>query len=1077
MRKLLLFLKGAGLTVVSLLCMQASLFAQRTVSGTVSDADGTLPGVNVVVKGSATGVLSGADGKYSISVPNNDAVLVFSSLGYASQEVKVGTRTVIDVLLNETAEDLDEIIVVAYGTAKKSSFTGSATTVKAAEIGKIQTSNVTNALVGKVTGMQMTSGSGQPGSSSPGIRVRGITSINAGNDPLIVLDGVPYSGDMNNINSMDVETMTVLKDAASTALYGARGANGVILVTTKKGAKGEARVTFDSRWGANSRSTQDYNYITSPAQYYEMYYGALYGYLSAATSDKGLGYSPEQAHIIANQNMTGPGDYGLGYNVYTVPAGQYLIGANGKLNPSATLGNVVTYNGQEYTLMPDNWLDYAYKQSLRQEYNVTISSGNDKSSFFASVGYLDNNGITAKSDYKRLVSRLKADYQVKPWMKVGANMSYTRYTANSLGEDGVSNSSGNVFAVATQVAPIYPLFIRDGQGNIMKDSNGLTMYDYGDKKNAGLSRPSYPNTNAISDVLLDTRYNEGNAFSASGTVDIDFLKYFKFTSVNSAIVDEARFTYITNPYYGQYATSNGIVTLEHLRRFQYNTQQLLSFTYDIESHHLSALLGHEAYRNKYYTLYADKSNMFDPNNHELNGAINDGSQGSYTTDYNTEGFFFRGQYDYDNKYFGSVSFRRDATSRFHPDNRWGNFWSAGAAWVLSRESWLSDVSWIDLLKLKASYGERGNDNIGNYLYTNTYSLVNSMGRPAAVPNSTRGNKDITWETVGDFNSGVEFNLFENRLIGSVEYYYRKTSDMLYAFTIPPALGFTNYYANIGDMRNTGIEIELKGTVVKTKNLSVELNLNATHNSNKIIRLPEERKTTTTSEGVQGYASGNYFIGEGIPLYTFYMANYAGVNDKGESLFYKDKKENDEVVGRETTTNYSEMTSYLSGSAMPDWYGGFGTRIDFFGFDFSIDFAYQIGGLAYDGTYALAMDSPVASSKGGSFHADLLNSWTAANPTDQPRFRFGDTYTAATSDRFLTDASYLTIQNISFGYTLPSRVCKKFSVENLRLYLACDNVWLWSKRQGLDPRYNFSGGVNNTIYAPIRTISGGLSLTF
>jgi len=1064
-------------------CFCVSMFVviaqNRQVTGTVSDGDDNpVIGASVVVKGNPSiGTTTNIEGKFTLSVPASATHLVIKYLGFSDAEVAVAEN--VKVVLQQSAEALDEVIVVAYGTAKKSSFTGSATVIKSDEISKVQTTNVTNALVGKVTGMQMTSGTGQPGQTNPGMRVRGITSITAGSDPLIILDGVPYSGDLNNLNSLDVESMTVLKDAASASLYGARGANGVILITTKKGAKGEARVEVDVKWGQNSRSTQDYNFVQSPAQYYEMYYGALKSYFGASTEDNGLGYSAQQAHILANQNMIAQNDYGLSFNVYNVPSGQFLIGNNGKLNPAATLGRTVTYRGQDYYLIPDRWLDYAYKTSDRKEYNVSVSTGNDKSSFYASAGYLDNTGITSNSDYKRFVGRLKADYQVKPWLKIDANMSYAHYNANQLGEDGVSNSSGNVFAISTQIAPIYPLFIRDGAGNIMQDANGITMYDYADNKNAGLTRPIFSGTNAIADAILNSYYNDGNAFTAGGMAEIRLLKNFKFSSTNAVVVDETRVTDITNPFYGQYAPSNGIVYKQHARSFAYNFQQLLSWAQDFDKHHPSVLLGHESYWNKYYTMSAQKSNMFDPNNHEMNGAITDGSPGSYTTSYDTEGYFFRGQYDYDNKYFGSASFRRDATSRFHPDNRWGNFWSFGGAWILSKESFLENVEQIDMLKYKLSYGERGNDNIGNYLYTNTYSIVNSSGRPAATPNSTRGNKDVTWETVGDLNTGFEFDLFNNRLSGSLEYYYRKTTDMLFAFAIPPALGYTQYYANIGDMRNTGVEAELKGMVVKTNNITWDLSLNLTHNDNKIIYLPEERKTTTTSEGVQGYASGNQFIGEGIPLYTFYMAKYAGVSENGESQWWKDVLDDrGDVIGQEKTTSFSDHTSYLCGTALPDWFGGFGTQLTIYGFDVSASFAYQIGGLVYDGDYASAMASPIATSKGHAFHADLLDAWTPENTSSNiPRFRFGDQYSASTSDRFLTDASYLSLNNINAGYMIPSRICKKLGIERVRIYLAADNVYMWSKRQGLAPNYNFSGGANSTIYAPIRTISGGLNISF
>ena len=975
------------------------------------------------------------------------------------------------VELHSSTEALDEVMVVAYGTAKKSAFTGSATVVNSEEISKVQSSNVANALVGKVAGVQLNTASGQPGATTPSIRVRGISSINAGNDPLIILDGAPYDGDLNNISSQDIETMTVLKDAASNALYGARGANGVIIITTKKGDSGKTTVNVDAKWGVNSRATQDYNFITDPARYYEMYYGALKSYYMNSQ-----GMSESAAHASANANMTGSGDYGLGYNVYSVPAGQYLIGTNGRLNPNATLGNVINYNGQDYMLMPDNWLDEAYKQGLRQEYNVSFSAGTNKSSYYASVSYLNNEGITAKSDYERLTGRLRADYQVKEWLKTGANMSYTHFNANSLSEDGSSSSSGNIFAYATQVAPIYPLYIRDGQGNIITDANGLTMYDFGSKDNAGLSRPFLSGGNPYASNILDTNFSEGNAMTATGFAEIRFLKDFKFTWTSGMAMAETRGTSFTNPYYGQYASSNGISSKAHARNLSQNHQQLLNYKKAFGSHNLDVMVGHESYRSQYYYLYASKSNVFDPNNTELAGAITENGSDSYTSDYNTEGYFGRLQYDFAEKYFVSGSYRRDASSRFHPDHRWGDFWSAGAAWILSKEGFFN-AEWVDLLKIKASYGSQGNDNIGNYLYVNTYSIVNSGGVPAAIP-ATMGNKDITWETNGNLNAGIEFDFFKNRLSGTVEYFYRKTTDMLFSFPLPPSYGYTSYYANIGDMLNQGIEAELNATLLKYKNFTWDLSLNLTHYKNKIAYLPEERKTMEV-DGVKGFSSGSLYYGEGIPLYTFRLKQYAGVSEDGQALYYKnivDKAGN--VTGKDVTTTYDEADYYLCGTALPDIYGGFSTSFAFYGFDLSADFTYQIGGQVYDSDYAALMASPTAASKGSNFHADLLNAWTPENPNSNiPRFQFGDQYTTASSDRFLTSASYLSLQNVNFGYTLPAKVTRKASIEKLRIYLAADNVWVWSKRQGLDPRQSISGSATNSYYAPIRTISGGISLTF
>ena len=1077
---------------MTFICMGIGMATAQTatITGKVySEADGEpVFGASVFVVGTSVGAGTDMDGNFTIeNVPATATTLRVSYVGMTTQEVKILRDKPMKVVLVEDGLALDEVMVVAYGTAKKSAFTGSAAVVKSEEIGKIQTSNAANALTGKMAGVQLTNASGQPGATTPTIRVRGISSINAGNAPLVILDGAPYDGDLNNINTQDIESMTVLKDAASNALYGARGANGVIMITTKKGQSGSARVTFDAKWGSNQRATQDYNYIKSPAQYYETYYGALNSYL---VNEKG--YSPAQAHAEANELMVGSSSYGLGLNVYTLPEGQYLIGTDGKLNPNATLGRKLTYKGQDYWMQPDDYMGEAYDNSFRQEYNLNVTAGNDKSSFYASLNYLDNEGITANSDYERLAARLKADYKVKNWLKVGANMAYTHFESNSLGEDGASNSSGNIFAYATQVAPIYPLYIRDGKGNIILDDNGFKRYDYGDGKNAGFERPFLSGGNPYSSNQLDVNNAEGNAFNANGFGEVTFLKNFKFLWTSGVNIDETRSTGTTNPYYGSYASSNGMVDKYHTRTMSWNHQQLLTWEQSFSNHNFNVMAGHEYYRNKYFYLYAGKSNQFDPTNTELAGAITDKSGNSYITDYNTEGYFGRFMYDYDGRYHVSGSYRRDASSRFHPDNRWGDFWSASAAWVLSKERWFT-ASWVNLLKVKASYGEQGNDQIGNYRYTSVYDIVNAGGRPAAVP-STLGNKNITWETQGNFNAGVDFELFRGRLGGTVEYFKRKTSDMLFSFPLPPSYGYTSYYANVGDMANTGVEVELRATPVKAKNFEWNINLNLTSYKNEITYLPEERKTYEI-DGKEGWTSGSYFYGEGCSLYTFHMKQFAGVEEgTGKSMWWKNtladrvdaegNKVLDEngnvikdIVGRETTTSYSDASYYLCGTALPDVYGGFGTSLTWGGFDFSIDFSYQIGGQVYDGDYASLMASPTSTSRGSNFHADILKSWTSENNSSIPRMQFDDTYSASTSDRFLTDASYLSLNNINLGYTLPKLATKKIGVERLRFYVAADNIWVWSKRQGLDPRQSISGSSTGSYYAPIRTISGGVTLTF
>ena len=1065
-RKLLVTLLVALGTCIS------SLAQQLQVTGTVKDQAGQpVAGATILVQGSTAGTTSNADGSYVIAVPAQGTLQV-SFIGYQSQQIPVGDKTRIDIVLKEDAKAIDDVIVVAFGTAKKEAFTGSATVLKSDDIAKTQQSNVAQALAGKVAGVQLTNTSGQPG-KSPEIRIRGFSSLNAGNSPLWIVDGMPYSGDLNNLNPSDVESMTVLKDAASNSLYGARGANGVVMITTKKAKSKEAVVSVDAKWGVNSRAVRDYEYITNPAQFYETHYGALKNYY--LDSDMTLA----EAHAKANRNLTGSAnDGGLGYMVYTLPAGQEFIGSNGKLNPQATLGRRLVYEGEEYYLQPDDWTDAAFRTSLRQEYNVSVGGSGDKTSVYASFGYLNNEGIAYNSDMERFTARAKMDYQAKKWLKLGVNASYSRFHYNSINDEGASNSSGNVFAYTTLVGPIYPLYIRGGDGRILYTEEGIKRYDYGE--NAGMVRSIFPNSNALSESRLNTNASEGNAFNGTGYFDISFLRDFKFTFNAGVSLDETRSTDVRNPYFGQFAGEEGLLSKQHTRQYEYNTQQILNYTKQIGDHNVNAMVGHEYYNQTFYLLGAAKSHMLTGENDELSGAIIDmQNAGSSRLEYNNEGYFARVMYDYSNKYFLSASFRRDASSRFHSKHRWGNFWSVGGAWIITREDFMAGPhEWLDNLKFKASIGSQGNDNIGDFRYTNTYTIENANGKVSTVFRD-KGSENITWETNSNFNTGLEFSLYRGVVSGGVEYFLRRTTDMLLSFPTPPSLGYSSYYANVGDMRNSGIEIELNFMPVNREHVQWNLNLNMTHLRNKITMLPPERRTKEV-EGYRGYVSGTTFFGEGLPMYTFYMKKFAGVSDEGKSMWYMDELDGEKnPTGRRvTTTEYAKATDYLCGNPIPDLYGGFGTSLNFYGFDFSVAFTYQIGGLAYDSGYAAAMYSPANKSTGQNWHKDILNAWSPENPTSRiPRLQYEDQNQNANSDRFLMNASYLNLQNINFGYTLPSKITQKFGVGKLRVYLSCENVWYWSKRQGFDPRYSYSGSTSQASYSPVRTISGGINLQF
>ena len=1077
MRKMKLFF-----TVLAVLIGSVAYAQNITVTGSVKDSstDEFVPFASIQLKGTMTGASTDADGLFTMTVPA-DGVLVFSSLGYHTLEVPVDGKKTFNVILDPDTQVLSETIVVAFGTSTKEAFTGSAKVLNEEKLAQSQVSNVTNALAGQVAGVQLVSSSGAPGSNAS-IRVRGISSINAGLEPLIIVDGAPFDGEMNNIAPSDIESMTVLKDAASNALYGARGANGVIMITTKRGKQGQAVVSFDAKVGVNTNAHQEYETISDPRAYYEQHYKSLYNYYTAAD---GLSLSADEAYMRANENLFNAAAGGLGYQTYTIPAGQYAIGRNGRFNPAATEGYVLG----DHLIKADDWADEVYRNGVRQEYTLTVSGAQDKMSFYASMSYLDNQGITEKSDHQRLSARLKGDYQAKKWLKIGANMSYTKFEFNSLGNNGNDSSTANIWAYTSQIAPIYPLYIRNADGSQYYDVNGIAVLDHGNGNlnNGGIpgtSRPFITDANPVLANKYNTNNSEGNALSAQGYIDVNIIKGLTLTVNASATLDETRSNYVYNPYYGQFRSTGGTVSVGHGRSYAWNSQQLLNYSRTFGDHNVGVLLGHEYYNNRYYVVGGSKSQMFSQDNKELDGAVVDGQSAySYQTQYNNEGYFARAQYDYKERYFVSGSFRRDASSRFHTSNRWGNFWSAGAAWIVSKEDWFN-ASWMNELKVKASIGSQGNDSIGSYRYTDIFQIVPSDGKISTLF-ASKGNPDITWETNTNFNAGIEFGFLNNRITGGIEYFNRMTTDMLFPTPVAPSQGYSSVYKNVGDMNNYGVEGDFHFNLVNTKNVQWDINLNASYLKNRVVSLADNVKDSKAYDKdgneYEGFTSGSFFVAEGSSMYSWYLYDFAGVDPAtGKSLWWKNTQDEEgNVTGRETTDDYSEATKYMTGvTTLAPVFGGFGTSLSAYGFDFSINFTYQVGGKQYDSTYATFMYSPTSSQTGYNFHKDLLNAWTPQNQSlEIPRFQYADSYSNASSTRFLNSASYLNLQNINVGYTLPAKFTRKFLVSSLRLYVSAENLWYWSARKGFDPRQSFSSSTTASNYSPMRTISGGITVKF
>ena len=511
MRLILTFL--TALTAIAASAQDTSL----TVRGRVTDAstDEPVPFASVHLEGTMVGVSTDAEGEYVITIPENGA-LIFSSIGYRSKEVNIDGRTTLNISLEPDTESLEETIVIAYGTATKSSFTGSAAMVDASTIESRVSTNVTSALAGTTPGVQVISSSGDPASGAATIRIRGIGSMSASNSPLYVVDGMPFDGSISDINPNDVESMSVLKDASASAIYGARGANGVVLITTKRAAgSSPAKIRFDAKWGSNSRLIPQYDVISDPAQYYETHYRMMYN------SQVYAGKSSEEAYAYADTYLFDQNNGGLGYQVFTIPSGEQFIGRDFRINPKATLG----YTDGEYYYIPDDWYSEAFHSSFRQEYNLSVSGGRDRLNYYGSVGYLNDGGIVDNSGFERYTARINVDWQARPWMKVSTSMSYAHSDSRTASYSSTYGSSGNIFYITNMMAPIYPLYVRDAEGKIMYE-NGMKVYD---SNQTNFVRPAFVG-NAVRDNEVNRRQNYSDFISGKWGVVLTPIRGLSITA-------------------------------------------------------------------------------------------------------------------------------------------------------------------------------------------------------------------------------------------------------------------------------------------------------------------------------------------------------------------------------------------------------------------------------------------------------------------------------------------------------------------------------------------------------------------
>lgn len=1112
-------MKKLFLLLVAVLGFAVCASAQnRSVSGTVVDQDTDEPliGASVVPVGAKTGVTTDVDGNFTIVVGPSVKALEFSSIGYEKKIVQIGSGRMM-VKMKSSVEMKDEVIVVAYGTAKRSEYTGSAGVVKADQLENAQVSNVSNALSGKVSGVMVQSSYGQPGSGSK-VLIRGVGSISGSvsTNPLYVVDGAPFDGDIATIPTQDIAEMTVLKDAASTALYGARGANGVILITTKRGQEGNARVTVDMRWGSNSRSLARYNTVNDARQYMELVYQGLYNtaqYFEAGYNDA------FSRHQYANSNLW----KAVGYQTWSVPTGQDFIGANGKFNPNATPG----YVAGNYSYYADDWFKNTLTNGMRQEYNMSITGGTQKLNYYVSASYLGDEGIIKSSGFDRFTVRTNVDYQAKPWLKIGTNIAYAYTNQRAPGDQSLdaSTSVGNAFNMALNIGPVYPMYIRDPQGNLYADpSTGHAVYDYGDGKDYGYGRTPSRNTmsssNPLGDLVYDREEYLADVLNTRFYMTLTPVEGLTVTGTAAYMVDNTRMHYIKNPLYGSGAEYKGQAIQAHDRSRSINLNALASYNKSWGDHNMDIMLSFENQSYRLEDVQAAGQNLYNPHSWAVNNTIDQRRGYGYELSEVHRGVLARAKYNYAGRYYVVGSIRRDGSSRFAPGHRWGTFWSASAGWDIAKEGFMKDTKdYVDMLKYKFSIGQTGNDGIGTLgtAYADLYQITGSDGVWSDGTLYYKGNRDITWETSTSLNTGFDFSFFKGKLSGTFEYYQRQTSNMLFNVPVAPSLGYSSVPMNVGKMRNNGFELDLNWNAVNTKDISLDVYANITNTWNKVLKLEPKLLNTYESweaDSKLGWLSGSRFFTEGESMYQLWLVEYAGVNNDanlknekgelitpGEALYVARRNKTDkdgnviyqkDAAGKELT-DFPVMEEYLTnnysaaynsnrkstGNLMPKAYGGFGFDLKAYGFELQAQCAYQFGGRLIDSAYQTYM-SPVSSTYiGQAYHKDLLNAWTPTNTnTDVPRVQSESKYSAAnaTSTRFLISSNYLSLNNVTLGYHIPAKFTQRFMIDGIYVYFTGENLALWSKRKGLDPRQGFTSS-DNATYSPIRTLSGGVRVNF
>ncbi|MCO7185092.1 TonB-dependent receptor [Tenacibaculum sp. XPcli2-G] len=1019
---------------------------EKKITGVVSDSAGPLPGVSIVIKGTIKGAETDFDGNYTISAKTGDT-LVYMFLGYAKVEKIVGESSTIDITMQEDANILDEVVVsVAYAAKKKKDIIGAVSVVSAKDLGDLKVTTVTEALQG-TSGLSLVNTSGQPG-SSPTIRIRGVGSLQGNIDPLIIVDGAQFAGNLNSINFNDVESYSVLKDADAVSLYGNRGANGVIIIKTKSGVNtdGEGIIEINTSYGFSDKATDDYSYLNS-----EQILATSWQAIRNERLDQGD--TAEQAAAFATSNLIGD----LKANPYNIAE---PIGVDGKLKSNAKL----LYNTNYYDILTQN--------ATRRDVSLVLRGGNDKTKYFVSGAFLDSDGFSLNSKFRRYTGRVNVSSEVKPWLTVGANSFVTISESNSPTQDG--STFANNIQYARSVSSIYPLYQRNPDGSFILDPLGNKQYDFAE------SRGFFGAYNPVAETYGSPNLFERNTFNFSPYITVKFNDKLNFKSQ----FNYTNYLYETNSFNNHFTDGEDAIVNNRSSSKERNTTKTwnvintLSYknTFN-DKHTLTALLGQEMYDRTYNRVNATSTGFIFEDLPELDNGATPTTVGSIIEKNRLYSFFGRLDYNFDEKYYFGTGVRRDASSIFAPDNRWGTFWSIAAGWSIYDE-FLKGSETVNSLKLRASYGTVGNQNINQqFTYINEYGLgFNLLTNPGFTPISL-GNPDLKWETHNKLNVGLDFGFFNNRLYGSVEYYDNRVSDLLYLQVLAPSLGSEGAgidgngdprqlaeWKNFGELSNKGFELSLNSVNISNDKFRWTSSFSISTNKNKIEDI------------AQTEPRGSFRWEKGRDRYEFFMREWAGVDPAtGNPQWYKDVTANDGTVTREKTSTYADATRYYTGkSALPDFEGALGTKFEYNGIDLALNFTYKFGNYVYNTDYASLMK---ARNIGEQLSSSVLDAWQEpGDVTDVPRLTTENDNFGSRSTRWLQKGDFIRLRNISLGYNLDQEMLDKLNIRRLRIYLSADNYWTWTKEDNIDDPEQAFNGITDNRSTVLKTISLGVNIS-